>query len=96
MRLELSMFIIDLIIKNTAASLSVQRKETADAESLYKQILDAVNSGSPKLLELTCEKQPDKKIAIVTSDIAAVQLTEKSGATTSSGRPPGFFALASE
>lgn len=87
------MFTIDLILKNTPFPLSVQRKTVEDAELLYRQILDTMRSGESQILELTCEKQPEKKIAVVSSEITAVQLSEKSsGAST--GRPPGFFALA--
>ncbi|MDX2214432.1 MAG: hypothetical protein SFY66_14165 [Oculatellaceae cyanobacterium bins.114] len=90
------MFIIDIALRNTPAMLSVQRKTVEDAEAVYKEVLDAIRSGSPVILELTCEKQPDKKTGILVSEISAVQLSEKSGAGTSSGRPPGFFALTAE
>jgi hypothetical protein len=72
--------------------LSVQRKTVEDAEALYKDILGAIQSGSPAMLELTCEKQTDKKIGILVNEIGAVQISEKSGASGST-RPPGFFAL---
>ncbi|HEY9619853.1 MAG TPA: hypothetical protein V6C78_05765 [Crinalium sp.] len=90
------MFIIDIALKNTPSMLSVQRKEEKDAQDVYQQVLDAIRTGSSPVLELTCEKQPDKKIGLLVSEIAAVQVSEKSGATTSSGRPPGFFALTAE
>lgn len=87
------MFTIDLTVKNTPFPLSVQRKSEEDAENLYKQILETIRSGNPQILELTCEKQPEKKIAVLTSEISAIQLSQKSS-TASAGRPPGFFALA--
>ncbi|MBD2463986.1 hypothetical protein H6G89_23570 [Oscillatoria sp. FACHB-1407] len=90
------MFIIDIALRNTPAMLSVQRKTVEDAETVYKEVLDAMRSGNPVILELTCEKQPDKKMGILVSEISAVQLSEKTGAGTSSGRPPGFFALTAE
>jgi len=86
------MFIIDVALKNTPSMLSVQRKTVEDAEALYKDILGAIQSGSPAVLELTCEKQTDKKIGILVNEIGAVQISEKSGAS-GSARPPGFFAL---
>jgi hypothetical protein len=88
------MFIIDITLKNTPLSLSVQRKSADEAEATFKQILDAVQSGNPSFLQLTCDRQTDKKIAILSSEISAVQMSEKSGTTAASGRPPGFFALA--
>ncbi|AFY66971.1 hypothetical protein [Geitlerinema sp. PCC 7407] len=87
------MFIIDIAVKYTPLPLSVQRKSQEDAHQLYQHVLDAIQSGQPKLLELTCEHQTDKRLAIVTSEISAVQLTEKSG-SSASGRPAGFFAIA--
>ena len=86
------MFTIDLILKNTPLTVSVQRKASEDADATYQQILDAIKSGNAQVLELTCDRQPDKKIAILSSEISGVQISEKS--STASGRPPGFFALA--
>ncbi|MGJ3245007.1 MAG: hypothetical protein ACFE0I_02900 [Elainellaceae cyanobacterium] len=88
------MFIIDLTLKSAPVTFSVQRKSQDDAETVYKQVLDAISSGNPVVLELTCEQQPEKKIAVLVSEISAVQVFEKSGTAAASGRPPGFFALA--
>ncbi len=88
------MFIIDLILRNAAATLSVQKKTAADAEAAYQQIVAAMQTTDRRLLELTCDKDPGKKISVMAADIAAVQIAEKSSTATSSGRPPGFFALA--
>jgi len=89
------MFTIDLTLKNTPFPYSVQRKEESDAIALYNQILGVMSSNDPKILELTCEKQTEKKIAILTSEILAVQLSQKSS-TASAGRPPGFLMMAGE
>jgi hypothetical protein len=77
------MFVIDVSLKNSPITLSVQRKTEEDAKALYQQILEALRSGNPTTLEMTCE-------------VAAVQLSEKSSTATASGRPPGFFAVAAE
>jgi hypothetical protein len=90
------MFTIDITLKNTPLSLSVQRKEADDAEATYQQILAALRSGNREILELTCDRQPGKKIGLIGSEISAVQVSEKSSTATASGRPPGFFALAGE
>ena len=87
------MFTIDIIVKYTPAPLSVQRKELADAQAVYQQVLEMMGSGQSQVLELTCEKMPDKKVAIQTSEISAVQVSEKSGASPA-GRAPGFVSLA--
>jgi hypothetical protein len=73
----------------------VQRKEEEGAEALYQTILNAMRSLNPELLELTCEKQTDKKVAIFSDQISAVIVSQKSGAA-STGRAPGFVALAGE
>lgn len=85
------MFTIDLTLKNSPLPISVQRKEADDAEALYQEIIQAMRSQEPTLLELTCEKQTDKKVAVLSDRISAVIVSEKTGAT-SSGKVPGFFA----
>ncbi|WP_416673135.1 hypothetical protein [Egbenema bharatensis] len=87
------MYIIDVTLKNTPVTLSVQRKEESDAKSLYTQVLEAIKSGSPAVLELTCEQMVGKTVGVVVSEISAVQMSEKSSTATASGRPPGFFAV---
>lgn len=86
------MFTIELMLRGTPLVLSVQRKEAEAAEALYQQILKAMNSESPEILELTCDRQSEKKIGVLSSDISAVQIADKSG-TAASGRPAGFFGL---
>jgi len=88
------MFIIDVSLKHTPVTLSVQRKSAEDTEAVYQQVLAAMQSGSSQVIELTCDRQPDKKIAVLSSEIAGVQTYEKSTTSNASGRPPGFFALA--
>lgn len=84
------MFTIELTLKGNPLGLSIQRKEATDAEAIYQQIFDAMKSGNSKPLELTCERQPEKKIGILSSEISAVQISEKTG--TSAGKSPGFWA----
>ena len=69
--------------------LVVQRKEHRDAQRLYSDVVDAIQKGNNRLLELTCEKVEDKKITVLVSEIIAVQIYEK---TSSSGsiKRPGF------
>jgi hypothetical protein len=88
------MFIIDVTLKNTPVTLSVQRKSEDGAKAVYQQVLDAMKSGNPVTIELTCEQQVGKTVAILVSEISAIQIAEKSGTAASSGRPPGFFAIA--
>jgi hypothetical protein len=89
------MFIIELTLKSNPLGLSVQRKEVEDAEAVYRQVLDAMNAATPKTLELTCEREPEKKIAILSSEISAVQVAEKTSASMA-GKSPGFWAQLSQ
>lgn len=86
------MFTIDLTLKNTPFPLQVQRKSEEEASAVYKQILEAMRSGSSDILELTCDDKTEKKVAVRASEIAGMQMSVKSGMAAGS-RPPGFFAL---
>jgi hypothetical protein len=86
------MFSIDIIVKNTPVSLSVQRKLEEDAATVYQQVLEAMRNSQPQILELTCEKNPEKKVAVVSSEISGVVVSQKSGAS-STGRSPGFVSM---
>jgi hypothetical protein len=86
------MYTIDLTLKYTPIPVSVQRKEAADAETLYQKITTAMRSPSPSLIELTCEKQPEKKVAVMSDLIGAVIVSQKDGAAAA-GRSAGFFAM---
>ncbi|BAY33590.1 hypothetical protein NIES37_54660 [Tolypothrix tenuis PCC 7101] len=90
------MFTIDLTVRNTAFPVSVQRKSAEDAEAVYQLILAAMRSGNPDIVELKCEGKTEKKIAVRASEISGVQIMQKDGVTTSSGRPPGFVSLTAE
>ena len=89
------MFTVDIIVKYTPVPLSVQKKSAEDAEAVYDHVLEVLRGGTPQLLEFTCDKMTEKKLAILSSEISAVQISQKSGATAT-GRPPGFVALTAE
>ena len=89
------MYSIDITLKLSPIPISVQRKEEAAADALYQTILNAMRSPNPELLELTCEKQTDKKVAVLSDQISAVIVSQKSGAA-STGKAAGFVALATE
>ena len=69
--------------------LVVQRKEHADAKRLYSEVVDFIQKGNQRLLELTCEKVEDKRITVLVSEISAVQIYEKTSSSSSTKRP-GF------
>jgi hypothetical protein len=89
----LYMYVIEILLKNVAMPMSVQRKTAEEASGVYQQVLAAMQGHDPKFLELTCDRQPEKKIAVMTETIVAVQMYEKSGAA-SSGKTPGFAVAA--
>ena len=89
------MFSIDVSLKYTPMPVSVQRKEAEAAETLYQEIIAAMKQDSPQLLELTCEKQSEKKVAFFSDQISAVIVSQKDGAAAA-GRVPGFFAAAQQ
>ena len=83
------MYSIELTIKLSPLPLIVQRKDKGDAQRLYAEVIDVIQKGNQKLIELTCEKVEDKKITVLISEILAVQIYEKTSSSGSSKRP-GF------
>ena len=82
------MYCIELTIKLSPIPLVVQRKEHRDAQRLYSEVIDSIQKGNQRLLELTCEKVEDKRITVLLSEITAVQIYEKTSSSTS--KRPGF------
>lgn len=87
------MFTIDIVLQDLPLPISVQRKEAEAAEELYQKILQVMGSGSTEVIELTCDKDEDKKVAVKGNLICAVNVNKKSGGMAE-GRVPGFFAAA--
>jgi hypothetical protein len=89
------MFTIDIVLQDIPLPISVQRKEAEAAESLYQELMAAMGSHSANLIELTCDKDEDKKVAVKGNLICAVSINKKSGGMAE-GRVPGFFATVAE
>ena len=51
-----------------------------------------MGAGTAQLIELSCDHQPEKKIAVLSDQISAVVISQKTGAA-GAGRVPGFFAV---
>ena len=83
------MYSLELTIKLSPLPLIVQRKEHGDAKRLYSEVIDTIQKGNQKFLELTCEKVEDKKITVLVSEIIAVQIYEKTS-SGGGGKRPGF------
>lgn len=88
------MYSLDITLKYSPMPVSVQRNEEGAAHALYQSVLDAMRGSEATLLELTCEKDEGKKIALFSDQISAVILNKKGGAAAG-GRVPGFFATQS-
>jgi hypothetical protein len=88
------MYTVEVLLKQVAASLSVQRKELADAEADYQRVLAALRGETTGVIELMCDRQVGKRVSVLASEVAAVQLTEKQGAASGGARVPGFLAAA--
>jgi hypothetical protein len=84
-----AVFVVELSLKLSPMPVAVQRKEQAEAEALYQQVKQAMESGHPRLLELSCEKEETKRVSLLTSEVVAVQTYEKSAVGGGSKRP-GF------
>ncbi len=89
------MFTIDIVLQEIPLPISVQRKESEAAESLYQEITQVMRSGSSDLVELTCDKDEDKKVAVKGNLICGISINKKSGGMAE-GRVPGFFAAIAE
>jgi hypothetical protein len=87
------MYVIEILLKSTAMPMSVQRKTVEEATTVYQQVLEAMRGSDVTMLELSCDRQPEKKICVMTDAIVAAQMYEKSGAAAS-GKTPGFVAFA--
>ncbi len=84
------MHAINIIVRNTALPISIEKKEAEAAQKVYQDITSAMASTQPQVIELTCDKQEGKKVAILSTTIAAVVTMESTGANPN--RAAGFFA----
>ena len=89
------MFTIDLLVRYVPMPISVEKKEEADAQALYSEILKAIKSSESKIIELTCDKQTEKKIAVISDQVTGVIISQKDGSNPG-GKVPGFFAAINE
>jgi hypothetical protein len=86
------MYIIEVTLRGNPLGLSVQRKEKLGAHELYRQISEAMKLGHPAILELTCERSTEKRVAVLSNEVTAVQVSEKSASGVDGTVRPGFFA----
>ncbi|MGI0481276.1 hypothetical protein ACN4EE_10830 [Geminocystis sp. CENA526] len=85
------MFTIDLLVRYIPMPISVEKKEETEAKALYDSILKAIKGEDVQVIELTCDKQTDKKIAILSNQVTGVIISQKDG-VAQGAKAPGFFA----
>ena len=85
----LHVYVIELALKLSPLTLSVERKESKDAENLYQKLRQAMERGEPRLLELNCENVEEKKVCVLTTEVIGIQLYEKNTSSLGS-KKPGF------
>ena len=85
------MLTIDIMLKNSPLPMSVQKKETEQATALYQQLLAGMKNNETEVIEIHCDKEPGKTLAVLNNQISAVIMSEKSGSANAS-RGAGFFA----
>ncbi len=83
------MFVVEITLRLSPMPVAVQRKELEGAQQLYGTVRQALESGEPRLLDLSCEKDEQKRITLLSSEILAIQMYEKS-AVGGGGKRPGF------
>jgi hypothetical protein len=83
------MYVVELSIRLSPMPVAVQRKELSDAQALYAELKQVLETGSPRVLDLHCEKEEHKRISLLTSELVGVQVYEKSAAG-GGGKRPGF------
>ena len=83
------MYVIELSLKLSPMPVAVQRKEQSAADALYAQVKQAMESGQPRLLEFSCEKEESKRVCLLSSEVVAVQTYAKSAMGGGTKRP-GF------
>lgn len=85
------MFAIELSLKGNPIPVTVERKEKEGASALYNSIVESIQSGHPKVIQLTCEKQLERNVAVLTEEICGVQVSEKSSSASVTGVGFGRF-----
>ena len=84
------MFTLELSLRYSPFPISIQKKEYDDILRTFDQIKNAMrNNEDSILIDLTCDKMKSKSIAVLSSEIIAVQIYEKSAIAGGSKRP-GF------
>ena len=85
------MYTLELTLKYTPFPISIQKKEFEEIQTIFNDIKNAMQDQSNEnlVINLQCEKIQSKAIAVMSKEIIAVQIYEKSASAGGSKRP-GF------
>ena len=84
------MFTLELSLRYSPFPISIQKKEHDEVLRVFETIKNAMKENANSvLIDLTCDKMKSKSIAVLSSEIIAVQIYEKSAVAGGSKRP-GF------
>ncbi len=84
------MYTLDLTLRNSPFPISIQKKDHEEILRIFNQIKNSMMENlSPSLIELQCEKVNSKSIVVLSNEIIAIQIYEKSAIAGGSKRP-GF------
>ena len=84
------MYTLELSLRYSPFPISIQKKEYDDISKIFQEVKNAmVDNNSSTLIELQCEKIDSKSLAVLSNEIIAVQMYEKSAIAGGTKRP-GF------
>ena len=84
------MFTLELSLRYSPFPISIQKKEHDDLLRVFDQIKNAMKDNADSvLIDLKCDKMDSKSIVVLSKEIIAVQIYEKSAIAGGSKRP-GF------
>ncbi len=85
------MYTIELILRGNPAPLGIQKKDEEEARQVFERVVEGIQTGDPKSLELTCDRT-GRRLLVLVAELTAVQLTPKSGSAGPGASRPGFVA----
>ena len=84
------MYSLELSLRYSPFPLSIQKKEYDEIKRIYDEIRNSMTEESnSKLIELRCDKVPDKLVSVRPQEVVSVQIYEKSSVAGGAKRP-GF------
>ena len=83
------MYTLELSLRYSPFPISIQKKEYDDVLRIFQEVKNSMRENNSSLIELQCEKINSKSLAVLSNEIIAVQIYEKSAIPGGTKRP-GF------